>query len=48
MVLEEDQPMAGLTVLKEIAGSHCMRPLNPAEKRTMVEESCCWMKHGGR
>ena len=30
MVLEQDQPMVGLTILEQVAGSHCMRPLNPA------------------
>ena len=48
MVLEQDQPMAGLTVLEEVAGGHCIGPLNSAVTWTMYEESCCWRKHWSR
>ena len=40
--------MAGLTVLEQVAGSHCMRPLNPAVSWTPTDESSGWMKHWGR
>ena len=46
MMLEEDQPMAGLTILEQVAGSHCMRRLNPAVIRTNLHRSYCWMSIG--